>query len=166
MEASFAARLFLATVGAFGICGCEPAATPAKPTTAASPAAASHEHGHALGPHEGAIADWGGGKFHAEFTVDHNKKEATVYILGSDEKTQVPIKATKILLNIKQPTFQVVLAAKPMDGEQGGLSSRFVGIDDRLGVVQEFVGKIAGEVDGVPYSGEFAEEAHGAHDHK
>src|SRR4051794_15154853 len=66
-----------------------------------------HEHG--TGPHGGTVADWGGGKYHVEFTVDHPKKEATVYILGSDEKTPVPIKAKddQLLLSIKEPAFQV-----------------------------------------------------------
>ena len=58
---------------------------------------------HGAGPHEGAVADWGGGKFHVEFTVDHDKQEATVYILGDDEKTATPIKAATILLKYQRP---------------------------------------------------------------
>ena len=27
------------------------------------------------------------GKYHAEFTVDHDKKECTVLVIGADEKT-------------------------------------------------------------------------------
>ena len=148
--------------------GCQPSV----PTKIPSPTVQSdhgkeHSHsGHGAGPHDGAVADWGGGKFHVEFTVDHDKKEATVYILGGDEKTPAPIKSEKILLNIKDPRFQVELAAKPLDGEKDGLASRFVGNHDSLGKVQEFAGTISGEIDGTPYAGEFAEEAHGSHDHK
>ena len=40
-------------------------------------------HVHGTGPHGGTIADWGGGKYHIEFTVNHEKQEATVYILGT-----------------------------------------------------------------------------------
>ncbi|MCO8123365.1 hypothetical protein NHH03_16565 [Stieleria sp. TO1_6] len=36
-------------------------------------------HGHRAGPHDGTIADWGGGKYHVEFTVDHGKTQATAY---------------------------------------------------------------------------------------
>src|SRR5262245_61308003 len=62
------------------------------------------EHGaHGAGPHGGTISDWGGGKYHVEFTVDHGKKEATVYILGDDEKTPAPVKASKLLLSINDP---------------------------------------------------------------
>jgi hypothetical protein len=56
-----------------------------------TPEAESHVHG--TGPHGGTIADWGGGKMHIEFTVNHDKQEATVYILGKDEKTATPIAA-------------------------------------------------------------------------
>ena len=34
--------------------------------------------------------------YHVEFTVNHDKKEATVYILGANAKTPSPIKAEKI----------------------------------------------------------------------
>ena len=153
--------------------GCQPSA-PAPKTSGAASSDHGHDHkagdhahsGHGAGPHDGTMADWGGGKYHVEFTVDHDKKEATVYLFGSDEKSPSPIKADKILLTVKQPQFQVELVAKPLDGEANGVSSRFVGVHDSLGVVQEFAGTISGEVDGTPYSGEFAEEAHTGHDHK
>lgn len=152
--------------------GCQPAVTPTTPSPASKSGPAldkekGHVHsGHGAGPHEGAVADWGGGKFHVEFTVDHEKKEATVYVLGSDEKTPAPVKSDKILLTIKDPKFQVELTAKPLDGEKDGLASRFVGNHDSLGKVQEFAGTMSGEVDGTPYAGDFAEEAHAAHDPK
>ena len=72
-------------------CGDKAAQKPATPTTDGH----GHPHGkggHGAGPHDGTLADWGGGKYHVEFTVDHDKQEATVYILGGDEKTPSPIK--------------------------------------------------------------------------
>gem|GEM_PF-3650524 len=58
------------------------------------------EEGHTYGegPLAGVVADWGGGKFHVEFTVDHAKQEAVVYILGDDEKTASPIDAAEVTL--------------------------------------------------------------------
>jgi hypothetical protein len=153
--------------------GCAPAPAPV-PTTppTSTPAAKAHDHphphsGHGAGPHEGTLADWGGGKYHVEFTVDHDKKEATVYVLGGDEKTPAPIKPAdgKLLLTITEPSFQVDLAAVPLEGEAEGLSSRFVGRHEKLGIVQEFAGSISGEVDGTPYAGDFKEEPHG-HENK
>lgn len=57
-------------------------------------------HSHGSGPHDGTVADWGGGKYHVEFTVDHAKQQATVYIFGSDEKSTSPIDAKSIELSI------------------------------------------------------------------
>ena len=149
-----------------GLAGCDQSGSQATNQPAPAPSAAvtdaghGHPHGgHGAGPHDGAVADWGGGKYHVEFTVDHDKKEATVYVLGSDEKTPVAVKADKLLLIIKQPAMQVELMPSPLEGETAG-ASRFVGTHENLGIVQEFAGTISGEVDGTPYAGEFAEEAH------
>ena len=120
----------------------------------------NHGHSHDNPPHGGTIADWGGGKYHVEFTVNHDKKEATVYILGDDVKSQLPVKADEISLAIIDPQFQATLKASPLDGETDGMSSRFVGNHESLGIVKEYEGKIMGTVDGTPYSGDFKEVAH------
>jgi hypothetical protein len=122
------------------------------------------EHSHGTGPHGGAVAHWGGSKYHAEFTVDHDKQEATVYILGSDAKTAAPIKAkdgqiAASITGVKDKgTFDVILKALPQEGDPEGKSSRFVGKHEKIGVVQEFEGTITGENDGTPYTGRFKEE--------
>lgn len=150
--------LLLITFAVAG-CGSQPSAdTNKSPATSKSE---SEEHAHGSGPHGGTIADWGGGKYHVEFTVDHGKKEATVFILGSDAKSATPIKSTKLLLSITDPPFQTELTAQPIEGEKDGMSSRFVGRHDTLGKVQEFAGTISGEVDGTPFAGDFKEEAEG-----
>ena len=117
-------------------------------------------HAHGAGPHEGTVADWGGGKFHVELTVDHDKKEATVYVLGGDEKTAVPIDASEVTLTIKEPSLTIALKATPEDGDPEGKSSRFVGSDEGLSVVQDYEGSISGVVEETPYSGKFKEEIH------
>ncbi len=122
-----------------------------------------HNHAHESGPHGGTIGEWGGGKYHIEFTVDHDKKESIVYVLGDDVKTPAPVKAEKLMLSINEPKFQVELMAKPLEGEVAGMSSRFVGQNDSLGKVQEFSGSVTTEIDGTPYTGDFKEEA--GHDH-
>jgi len=160
----------LATLSAVGfVAGCNPE-PPAKSAPATTPTAGQQETpkhaAHGAGPHEGAVADWGGGKYHVEFTVDHDKQEATVYVLGSDEKSAAPVKADQLLLSISEPKFQVDLVAAPLDGETEGLASRFVGKHESLGKVQEFSGTISGEVDGTPYAGSFQEEPHTAHETK
>jgi len=144
------------------------------PPAKSSSAADEHGHahtadggygGHGTGPHDGTVADWGGGKYHVEFKVDHSKQEGTVYVLGSDEKSPVPISSEAIELSILDPVLQVTLKAAPQDGDKPGTASRFVGNHEKLGVVQEYAGTISGVIDGTPYSGDFKEEPHGDHKH-
>jgi hypothetical protein len=141
--------------------GCGPKDAPVKPAAGpAKPAAGEPApHGaHGAGPHGGTLTDWGGGKYHVEFTVDHGKKEATVYILGSDEKTPAPIKAETIHVAINDPQTELDLTAQPLEGEAEGTSSRFVGTHDTIGIMREFAGTISGEIEGTPYTGDFKEE--------
>lgn len=167
-------RLFVLLVGAAMlqvISGCGPAAKPgpaSKGTAAPKDSAQEHGHDHpdhGAGPHGGTLVDWGGGAYHVEFTVDHDKKETMVYLLGSDEKSPAPIKAEKIHLVIDDPMTELDLTAQPLEGEAKGMSSRFVGTHDTLGIVREFSGTISGEIEGTPYTKDFKEVPHGA-DHK
>lgn len=156
-------------VGALSLgAGCSPSTEPAPAANHAAGGGVGAEEGHhhAPGPHGGTVTDWGGGKYHVEFAVDHDKKEATVYILGSDEKSPLPIKADAVHLTINDPTTQLILTPQPLEGEPAGTSSRFVGTHDTIGIVKEFAGTITAEVDGTPYSGDFEEEPHGASGHK
>src|SRR5688572_788019 len=82
--------------------GCSNNPPPAQ-TPPASVSQEGGDHVHGSGPHGGTVTDWGGGAYHLEFTVEHDKKQATVYVLGSDEKTPAPIKASKIHLVINDP---------------------------------------------------------------
>jgi hypothetical protein len=173
-QIGFSAAAIIAAAILAGGCTQAPAPPQAKPKTTASEA---DDHGHAhdndhhehgAGPHGGTIADWGGGTYHVEFTVDHDKKEALVYLLGADMKTPAPVKTGDgtLLLTIREPSFQVELSALPLPGETDGKASCYGGTHEKLGVVREFAGTISGEVDGTPFAGDFAEEAHGDHDHK
>lgn len=135
-----------------------------------APARNRHEvegHDHAPGPHGGTIVDWGGGKYHVEFMVDHDKREAVAYVLGPDEKTPTPIKAddSGLLLTLTEPATQLTLTARPLPGETADACSCFAGTDDTLGIGREFAGTISGLVNGTPYAGDFAEEAHDHADH-
>jgi len=158
----------------FAIPGCQqqtPAPQSATPSASMGDDSGDNGHahgGHGAGPHDGTLADWGGGKYHVEFTVDHDQQEATVYVLGTDEKTPAPIKSVDgtLLLTIEEPAFQVELKAAPFEGETDGMSSRYVGQHENLGIVQEFAGSIIAEIDGTPYAGDFKEEPHGAHEHE
>lgn len=147
------------------VAGCsDKAQTPADqmPSTPAARSNTGEEgHSHGEGPNGGAVADWGGGKYHVEFTVNHDTLEATVFVLDNNAASPAPVKAESLLLTITDPAFQVELTPSPMEGEAEGTSSRFVGKHENLGIVQEFAGTISGEVQGTPYAGDFQEEPHG-----
>lgn len=155
----------LAVLGALTLAvGCGQPTTAPKGGTKADKGGKADDHAHGAGPHGGAIGDWGGGKMHIEFTVNHDTQEAIVYILGSDMKKPVPIKAkdgqiTGAITGVKDKgAFEVVLKAVPEAGDPAGTSSKFVGKHEKIGVVQEFEGTITGENDGTPYTGKFKEE--------
>ncbi len=172
MKISQVLLLTIVTVSAVSFvagCGNKPDPKPTNQSGASDDHGHPHKegeaHSHGAGPHDGTVADWGGGKYHVEFTVDHDKQEATVYVLGGDEKTPSPIKADEIQLSIKDPAMQVTLKAAPQDGDPEGSASRFVGNHESLGVVQEYEGTITGVIDDTPYSGNFKEEPHGHGSH-
>ena len=148
------------------LAGCgdtDDAETPAEQEQTSGTTDESEGHSHGAGPHDGALADWGGGAYHVEFTVDHDKQEATVYIVGGDEVSPAPIAAESIQLTIDDPAMQVALNAVPQEGDPTGTSSRFVGAHESLGVVQEYAGTISGVIEGTPYTGAFHEEPHEDH---
>ncbi|HQR41408.1 MAG TPA: hypothetical protein PLX97_01965 [Gemmatales bacterium] len=148
------------------ITGCNqtpPAATTSKPVIKTT-AKKDHVHCHdndKPGPHQGTIFDLG--KYHAEFTVDHKTKKVSVYILGDDMDTPVPVKVDKLELTIKEPAFTVELKANPDKGDKDGKCSRFEAVHDNFAKEQEFEGTVAGVIEGKPSSGKFKEEDH---DHK
>ena len=172
IQNSFASLLTIACFLGFVGCKQQSASTTPAPTVATD--AQGHEHaegeedrdhtvaghGHGVGPHDGVIADWGGGKYHVEFTVDHEKNQATAYVLGGDEKTPAPIDAASIELNIVDPEMVVTLDASPESSDPSGKASRFIGTHEKLGIVQEYEGSLTGVIDGTPYSGDFNEQAH------
>lgn len=157
---------------AAGVCltGCDkagdtkPATGDTKPATGDTKPAAKKDdhdhdhddHDHGPGPHKGKVFDFG--KYHAEFVVDHDAKEVSVYIHNSSLKKQIPIDVEKLLLSIDSPKFQVDLLPKPMDGEAKGSSSRFVAKHDNFGKKQEFAGTVSGEIQGKPVTGDFKEK--------
>lgn len=158
----------------FNVNGCNPSnSTPREPANAnrdddgQTPGESDvkeHGHDHAHAPHGGTLFDWGGGAYHLEFTVDHDRQEATIYILGGDAQSPAPIRASEMELLIADPSTEIELSPQPLEGETDGLSSRFVGKHATIGIVKEFSGTVRGVVEGTPYSGDFKEQPHG-HDH-
>jgi len=158
LETTMRTRFSLAAalLGGALVLGC---GKPAEPTKA-TPAKTDDGHDeHGDGPHGGVLVDIAG--VHAEFTVDHPTKTATVYILdGKRGKKAEPIAATKLVLSVKSPAFQVDAKASPEAGDPAGKASRFVAVHENFGKEQEFEGTISLELDGKPHSEDFKEEKH------
>jgi hypothetical protein len=136
-----------------------------KPGGGKSGAADAHPE---KGPHGGAIAEWGEEQYHAEFTVDHAKKEAVIYILDGSVKKTAPVTAESVTLTLSnvKPPIQVTLKPDPQEGDPKGQCSRFRGTHDALAKEMEFEGEIAATVGGTPFSGEFKERSESGHKHE
>lgn len=149
------------------IAGCENSRTtrPAEPAKAEAKHDHDHkhegEHVHGNGPNGGVVFDLG--KQHAEFTVNHDKQECTVLILGDDEKTPQPVAATELIVALKETKTEagaiVAATAITLSPQEpvGGKASKFVGADPVIGNVADFAGTVTGEIDGKPAQGEFKE---------
>lgn len=116
---------------------------------------------HGKGPNGGVVFDLG--KHHAEFAVDHDKKECTILVLGKDEKTPTPVAAKELTVTTKETKTKEGKVVPPMTikmlpkDESGGKATKFVGTDPGLGNVADFEGTVLGEIDGKPSQGEFKE---------
>lgn len=125
-------------------------------------------HVHGVGPNGGIVFELG--KYHAEFTVDHDKKECTVLMLSSDEKNPQPIKvdAKELMLTTKETKTadgklisRLTIKLLPKVDALAKGSSIFVGSDANLSNIVNFAGMVIGEIDGKPSQGEFKEEKEG-----
>ena len=118
-------------------------------------------HTHGKGPNGGVVFDLG--KYHAEFTVDHGKKECMVLVLGQDEKTPTPVATKDLTVTTRETKTEEGKVVPPMTikllprDESGGKATQFVGTDPGLGNVADFEGTVLGEIDGKPSQGEFKE---------
>lgn len=124
-----------------------------------------HDHGGGEGhdregPHHGTLVEWNAGKYQLELVVDQDKKEVTVYVLGEDAKTAVPIATETLVVSIQDPALILDLKAVPLDGEPSGKSSRFVGTHDEFAKERQLAGTISGEFQGTPYTGDFQQKPH------
>ena len=112
------------------------------------------------GPHGGPLVKWG--RYHAEFTVDRDRQQATVYILDGTGRGPAAVAAETVLLTITNlaPPLTLELEARPQKEGPQGKSSRFVGTDEGLGTKKPFRGTISGKLvdEDEPLSGDFKEE--------
>jgi hypothetical protein len=148
------------------VSGCPAPRAPSKNDDPKTKGVAKKEEHPEKGMHGGALAEFEDEEdHHFEFTVDHAKKQAIVYILDSTAKKAVPIAAETVNLEITsaKPKVELTLKADPQESDPKGKSSRFVGTHDELGKEVEFAGELSVKLDGKKYGGKFKEEE--GHEH-
>lgn len=106
-----------------------------------------------IGPKGGPLADWGThgeeGSYHFEFTVDKEKKKATIYVLDKEGKKAAPIDAkSTVVLKLTTPMVadEITLTADRDTDDPDGKSWRFVGTHDKLGENVKFAGSIRAKI--------------------
>ena len=157
------AKLLTAALLVFGlvaVTGCDKNAAPTKAEEKKKDTDHDdHDHAHGPGPHKGTIFDFGGGKYHGEFKPDHDKKEATVWILGLDEKTPAPVKAEKLRLVVSNTTPKIEIDLLPTEKSADGSAHTFSGKHDGFGKEMEYKGTVTFSANGKQFNGEFEEKA-------
>jgi YHS domain-containing protein len=142
------------------VAGCTPPKTGGKdgaPVTkggAKEKDAKPHDHSD-VGPHGGTLVEWDD-TYHAEFTLDHANKTATIYILDDKAKLAPKIdagKITKVLLTITsvKPFIEVNLTHDAKLSSEKGIV--FTGTNDYFAKTTEFKGQLDGTVDGKTFGG-------------
>lgn len=126
------------------------------------PKDAAHPHGK--GPNGGVVFDLG--KYHAEFTVDHPKKECYILVIDGEDKDAKPLPITvkDLVVTTKETKTKEGKVVQPMtikmlpQAEKDGKASKFVGTDPTLANVADFEGSVTAVIDGKPSQGSFKEE--------
>ncbi len=134
-----------------------------------TPPKAEHAHPH-NGPHGGILIELGEEEYHAELAHDDATKTVTIYVLGKDAKTAVPIAETELTLNlvIAGEPLQSKFAAAPQDGDPAGQASRFTLVDEKVLEAHDAkttTGRLNITIAGKPYVGKLDNAEHG-HEHK
>lgn len=144
---------------ALALAGCEKKQETPQVTQSKGGGEGGHVHG--TGPNGGVVFDLG--KYHAEFTVDHDKKTCTIHMLGDDEQTPTPVAATELTVHTKETKTEdgkhvpaMTIKLLPTDTKDGKATT-FVGSDPGLGNVADFEGTASGIINGKPASKEFKE---------
>ncbi len=96
---------------------------------------AEEPHAHASkGPHKGSLIELGEEEYHAEIVHDEDMGRVTIYLLGSDAKTDVTTNAKDVVINAKVngKAVQMKLKAAPQKSDKAGTSSRFFSTSEDL----------------------------------
>ena len=116
-----------------------------------------------VGPHKGAVAEWGEEEYHLEVVPDAKAGTVTVYVYGGhkefDKGITKAIDAKTLVMTIKgDKTITIKLDPKPAKGDAAGMSSMYVGKHDVFTKDAKLSGSVSGKVGTKPYSGDFKQK--------
>ncbi len=131
-----------------------------------------HDHHHE-GPHGGHVIELTADhSFHGELTFAAEGRKITVYILGGDLETAVPVDldAVELHLEVADGEAELKLTAAPQAGDPEGKASVFVAEGDAVPASIDDIEKIHGHlhvtIDGKALSGDIVHDHdHDDHDH-
>lgn len=133
-----------------------------------------HDHAHEHGPHGGHVIELASDhSFHGEVTFTAEGRKITIYILGSDLETAVPVDLDAVVFEIEGEKegeeIALPLTAAPLEGEPEGKSSVFVVEGDKVPAAIDDIEKLHGHVhvtiDGKEYEGAISHDHDHDHDH-
>jgi hypothetical protein len=118
---------------------------------------------HSVGPHKGAVAEWGDEEYHVEIVTDAKTGDITVYIYGDHDdfhkKKLKAVDAKSITVTVKgEKPVHVKLEPKPRKEDPEGKSSIFTGTSDAVKTEKKLVGSISAKVGTKPYTGDFKQK--------
>ena len=130
---------------------------------------AEHDHDHDHGPNGGHLIELGEEEYHAEVAFDTSSRKLTVYILGADAKSPLPIASDGVVFELEEGKDELELAitAAPLEGEPEGKSSRFEvagdTVPEHIKSEENLEGHLHITIEGKEFEGELHHEED--HDH-
>lgn len=110
----------------------------------------SHDHEHEAGPHGGHIVELTDDhSVHLEVTLDPSDRKVTLFLLGGDLETPLPVKVDEIEFELDQEDgneVELVLTPQPLEGEAEGMASVFIAAGDKIPATVTDIEKLHGHV--------------------
>jgi hypothetical protein len=116
-----------------------------------------------IGPHKGAIVEWGEEEYHLEVVADAKAGTVTVYVYGGPEDLKTgkarPIAAKSLVMTVKaDKAVTLKLDASPQKGDPDGSASAFAGKHAVFATDAKLSGTVSGKVGTKPYAGDFKQK--------
>jgi hypothetical protein len=123
-------------------------------------ALAAEEH---IGPHKGAVVEWGEEEYHLEVVTVPKAGTVTVYVYGNDDDLKAgktkPIAVKNLVMTVKAAkAVTLKLDASPQKGDPEGTASAFTGKHAVFATDAKLAGTVSGKVGSKPYAGDFKQK--------